>query len=693
MAVMRTNFPNEGGETSTWNGEDAIAHATQINDNTTAVAAAQATANAAIPKPASPIAGDLLMYNGSAWVRLAKGTNGYALVATSGGLAYQLIESGGSDVSVAFGETLTPGGVWVIDDDQAALSGNVVTIQIRGVDEADMDDELVLARDELLIVALTAGGWVLYRGDGATELGELDPFSSGGGDIAAWSDVEALSGFPSTFPPTIGSGATDAVAGNDSRLTDNRTPTDGSVTTTKMAAATLVTASEGIGSNNNDTTIPTSAAVKAYADSVGSGSSGGTVDAIIAGTNIDVDATDPANPIVSVEALTADDFTDGTTNKAYTATEQTKLAGVETAADVTDATNVAAAGAIMDGDFSTNGLMKRTGAGAYATATAGTDYYAPSGTDVAVADGGTGASNASGARTNLGLVIGTDVQAYDADLTTWGGKTAPSGTVVGTTDTQTLTNKTLVDSTTTFQDNAAADRQMQFQLSAIPSATTITLTTPSESCDLVGGHTTQTLTNKTVALGSNTVSGTATQFNTACTDEDFVFQGEALGTPSSGTLTNCTGLPVGSVVGDTSTALGVGSIQLGHASDTTIARLAAGVAVVEGNPIMCLAPRVNSAASNATPALDAGYKSTVLTAQAAAITAFSLSGTFGAEQQHLIRIKDNGSARAITWTSSVIVPADGITLPTTTVVGKTHRIGCIYDEVIGKLVAWAVGTV
>jgi len=45
------------------------------------------------------------------------------------------------------------------------------------------------------------------------------------------------------------------------------------IETADIAAGTLVTASEGIGSNNNDTTIPTSAAVKAYADSVGGGGS------------------------------------------------------------------------------------------------------------------------------------------------------------------------------------------------------------------------------------------------------------------------------------------------------------------------------------------------------------------------------------------------------------------------------------
>jgi hypothetical protein len=85
-----------------------------------------------------------------------------------------------------------------------------------------------------------------------------------------------------------------------------------------------------------------------------------------------------------------------------------------------------------------DGIVK-VATGTMVTATAGTDYYAPGSKDVAVADGGTGSSTASGARTNLGLVISTDVQAYDTDLNSLAGLTLAQGDILYRNGTQ-LTN-------------------------------------------------------------------------------------------------------------------------------------------------------------------------------------------------------------------------------------------------------------
>lgn len=72
----------------------------------------------------------------------------------------------------------------------------------------------------------------------------------------------------------------------------------------------------------------------------------------------------------------------------------------------------------------------------------------------------------------------------------------------------------------------------------------------------------------------------------------------ALGTPSSGTLTNCTGLPQAGTVGlTTADSPQFAGVNVGHASDTTIGRAAAGVIDVEGVPLYSQVPQNSQSAA------------------------------------------------------------------------------------------------
>ena len=67
-----------------------------------------------------------------------------------------------------------------------------------------------------------------------------------------------------------------------------------------------------------------------------------------------------------------------------------------------------------------------------------------------------------------------------------------------------------------------------------------------------------------------------------------------------------------------------------------------------------------------------------------AITFAQPSGTPVDGQKLMIRIKDNGTARGITWTTSAgAFRAVGITLPTTTVSSRVTYVGCVYNSTDG----------
>ena len=93
--------------------------------------------------------------------------------------------------------------------------------------------------------------------------------------------------------------------------------------------------------------------------------------------------------------------------------------------------------------------------------------------------------------------------------------------------------------------------------------------------------------------------------------------------------------------------------------------------------------RVVSTTSTSTLTINSdSYDMAKLTAQAAALTIAAPTGTPTEGQELMIRIKDNGTARALTWNAAFVV--EGVTLPTTTVVSKWHRIGCMWCSTTSK---------
>lgn len=102
---------------------------------------------------------------------------------------------------------------------------------------------------------------------------------------------------------------------------------------------------------------------------------------------------------------------------------------------------------------------------------------------------------------------------------------------------------------------------------------------------------------------------------------------------------------------------------------------------VDSNGAARSLPRLGTIVSSATvtPTIDTDDQYEVLLLAVPTTIAIP-TGTAIDGQRLTLRIKDDGTARALTWTTSAggyrIV---GTTLPTTTVAGKVTYVGCIYN--------------
>jgi hypothetical protein len=204
-----------------------------------------------------------------------------------------------------------------------------------------------------------------------------------------------------------------------------------------------------------------------------------------------------------------------------------------------------------------------------------------------------------------------------------------TGTVVLKDSTDTLTNKSI-----SLTTNTVTGTKAEFNAAM----------SDADFASLAGS---ETLTNKTISLASNTISGTTAEFNTALTDDNFatlagtetltnktltspILTTPNLGTPSSLTLTNATGLPVA----------------------TGIANLGTGVATFLTTPSSAnLAAALTDEAGSGTVAFTTSP--TFVTPTLGAASATSINGTTIPETKTLVVTTDKLNVLAATSSSEL----------------------------------------
>lgn len=138
--------------------------------------------------------------------------------------------------------------------------------------------------------------------------------------------------------------------------------------------------------------------------------------------------------------------------------------------------------------------------------------------------------------TGIEVVQGTSAIVYcdgsaAHNINAWAAKAVPTGTVVGTTDTQPLSNKKLVDSSVSFVDEADDTKQFKVQVSGVSTGTTRVMTLPDYDFTVASLAGAETFTSKSLSDSTTYV------IDNSDTTKKFQFQASAISTGTTRTYT------------------------------------------------------------------------------------------------------------------------------------------------------------